>query len=312
MKISIITATLNSGQFLQECIDSVLCQDDTSFEHIVVDGGSTDDTLQIARANRHLLVMERPGCSIYEAWNIGLEFATGDLIGFCNSDDYYSPRALKLVRQAASARADAWMISGNAILFVRDAFGNKTVLAQFCDRAPNRLHFEDLDLFGPAPNARFFTRDLIAKIGQFDTRFRLAADCAYLMEIAILRLPVTHVPEVIYWYRSHSKSTTLGGNIDIQTAALDEKLTIAHEFINKHDLQSSELHHLHRAMTLQLLSTAVENVQRRRWSEAVSVLGRLRSFGSAGLIAAFGEACRFAARGVARRLAPSVPSNQSR
>jgi glycosyltransferase involved in cell wall biosynthesis len=311
MKISIITATLNSGQFLQECISSVLCQDDTEVQHIVVDGGSTDDTLQVAQAHPHLLVVERPGCSIYEAWNIGLEFATGDLIGFCNSDDYYTPGALKLVRQAASARRDAWMISGKANQFVRDPFGKKVVLAEYGDRVPNRLHFEDLDIFGPAPNARFFTRNLIAKIGQFDTRFRLAADCAYLMEIAILRLPVAHVPEVIYCYRSHSRSTTLGGNTDIQTTALDEKLTIAREFINKHDLQRSELHHLHRAMTLQLICTAVENMQRRHWGEAVAVLGRLRSFGSAGLIAALGEACRFALRDAAKRLVPSVPSNPS-
>lgn len=206
MKISVITATLNSAEFLHECIASVLRQEGGEVEHIIVDGGSTDDTLQIARSNSHLLVIVQPGCSIYEAWNIGLDVATGDLIGFCNSDDYYAPNAFARIRQQASARPDAWMISGKSVRFTHQPAGNEVILGEHFDKVPNRLHFEDLDVFGPAPNARFFTRKLISRIGKFDTRFRLASDCSYLMEIALLRLPVHMCPT---WFITTGLMTNL-------------------------------------------------------------------------------------------------------
>jgi glycosyltransferase involved in cell wall biosynthesis len=301
MKISVITATLNSADFLHECIASVLRQEGGEVEHIIVDGGSTDDTLQIARANPHLRVIVRLGCSIYEAWNIGLDVATGDLIGFCNSDDYYVPNAFACIRQKAAARPDAWMISGKAVQFVREPTGTEVILAEHFDKVPNRLHLEDLDVFGPAPNARFFTRKLISRIGKFDTRFRLGSDCAYLMEIALLRLPVAHVPDVVYYYRSHGKSASLGGNIDGLATGLDEKLVIANEFMRKHRLQPAELRHLRRAMAVQLNSTIIEAVRAGQWRLAATLAGRVRLLGAAGPLAVFGETCRVACRFVAKR-----------
>jgi glycosyltransferase involved in cell wall biosynthesis len=301
MKISVITATLNSAEFLKQCIASVLSQEGGEVEHIIVDGGSTDDTLQIARSNPHLLVVVRPGCSIYEAWNIGLDVASGDLIGFCNSDDYYAAHAFARIRQKAASRSDAWMISGKAVRFAHQPAGNELVLGEHFDKVPNRLHFEDLDVFGPAPNARFFTRKLISRIGKFDTRFRLGSDCSYLMEIALLRLPVAHVPDVVYYYRSHGKSASLGGNIDGLTRGLDEKLMIANEFMRKHRLQPAELRHLRRAMAVQLNSTIIEAVKTGHWRLATTLAGRLRLLGAAGPIVVFGETCRFACRFVAKR-----------
>jgi len=301
MKISVVTATLNSAEFLHECIASVLSQEGGEVEHIIVDGGSTDDTLQIARSNPHLLIVVRPGCSIYEAWNIGLDVATGDLIGLCNSDDYYAPDAFARIRQKAAARLDAWMISGKAVQFVRGPTGTEVILAEYFDKVPNRLHFEDLDVFGPAPNARFFTRKLISRIGEFDTRFRLGSDCSYLMEIALLRLPVAHVPDVVYYYRSHRKSATLGGNIGALTTGLNEKLVIANEFMRKHRLQPTELRHLRRAMAVQLNSTLLEAVKTGHWRLATTLAGRLRLLGAAGPIVVFGEACRIACRFIAKR-----------
>jgi glycosyltransferase involved in cell wall biosynthesis len=301
MKISVITATLNSAEFLQECITSVVRQEGGQVEHIIVDGGSTDDTLQIARANPHLRIIVRPGCGIYEAWNIGLDVATGDLIGFCNSDDHYAPNAFARIREEAAARLDAWMISGKAVRFAHRPAGDEVILGEHFDKVPNRLHLEDLDVFGPAPNARFFTRKLIARIGKFDTRFRLGSDCSYLMEIALLRLPVAHVPDVVYYYRSHGKSASLGGNIDGLATGLDEKLLIANEFIRKHGLQPAELRHLRRAMAVQLNSTIIEAVRTGHWRLAITLADRLRLLGAAGPIVLFGESCRFACRFVAKR-----------
>lgn len=301
MSLSIITATLNSGQFLKECIASVLRQESGKVQHILVDGGSTDDTLQIAATYPHLDVAVRPGCSIYEAWNIGLELATGDLIGFCNSDDYYASRAFDRVCRAAAAHPDACMISGKAVQIARDSSDNDVIVAEYSDKVPNRLYFEDLNVFGPAPNARFFSRSLIARIGKFDTRFRLCADCSYLMQIALLRLPVAHVQEIVYYYRSHGGSTTLGGNIDALMTTLDEKLMIGNEFINKGSLRRSELRHLRSTMALQFSSTLIESFRRAEWRKTAEVVSRLRLSGPTGLAAILAETCRLGCRHVVKR-----------
>ena len=302
MRISIITATLNSGKFLKECIASVLRQQTGEIQHILVDGGSSDDTLQIAAAYPHLDVTVRPGCTIYEAWNIGLELATGDLIGFCNSDDYYALRAFERISQTAAAHPDAVLVSGKAVQIARDASGNDVILAEYSDKVQNRLCFEDLNVFGPAPNARFFSKSLIARIGKFDTRFRLCADCSYLMQIALLRLPVANVQEIVYYYRSHPASTTLGGNIDALMTTLDEKLMIGNEFINKKRLELAELHHLRRAMASQCSFTFIENLRRAEWRSTAEVVSRLRLLGLSGLVLFLAETSRIVCRHMVERL----------
>ena len=112
---------------------------------------------------------------------------------------------------------------------------------------------------------------------------------------------MAHVPDVVYYYRSHDKSASLGGNIDGLTTGLDEKLMIANEFMKNHRLQPTELRHLRRAMALQFNSALVEAVRRGHWRVATTLAGRLRLLGAAGPIAVFGETCRFAGRFVAKR-----------
>lgn len=94
MKISIITTSFNSGATIKDTIESVLLQTHTDFEHIIIDGGSTDNTIQIVRQaeNRYLgrlkYISERDN-GIYDAMNKGLRMATGDIIGILNSDDFF-------------------------------------------------------------------------------------------------------------------------------------------------------------------------------------------------------------------------------
>lgn len=95
MKISIITATWNSGATLRDTMESVLSQDYTDFEHLIIDGGSTDNTLDIVReleprySGKLKWISERDR-GIYDAMNKGIMMATGDVIGILNSDDFYT------------------------------------------------------------------------------------------------------------------------------------------------------------------------------------------------------------------------------
>ena len=278
MKLSIITATLNSSKYLAECSASILTQKACDYEHIVVDGGSADQTVSVARRYPNVTVIERAGCSIYEAWNIGLAAATGELIGFCNSDDYYAPNTFMRVLQELTIHPEAWIISGKAIQF-RNEGSAKKYLKEHSNKTPDHFSFECLELFGPAINARFFRKELFSKYGNFDTRFRLGADCSFLVGVALNRLPAVSVDEVFYYYRSHLNSSTLGGNIKNLFISLEEKLTIGDEFIKSGRLQPQEVRHLRQAMGMQFAATIAECVVQRSWSNAVKSLNSFRSLG---------------------------------
>lgn len=95
MKISIITATYNSGRTVADTLESVLGQDYGDYELIVKDGGSVDDTLEICRRYEprfggRMRIIAEPDRGIYDAMNQGIAAATGDVVGILNSDDFYS------------------------------------------------------------------------------------------------------------------------------------------------------------------------------------------------------------------------------
>ena len=95
IKISIITATYNSGSTLADTLRSVLQQDYKNYELIIKDGGSVDNTLSICREYEpffggRMKILTEPDCGIYDAMNQGIAAATGDVIGILNSDDYYT------------------------------------------------------------------------------------------------------------------------------------------------------------------------------------------------------------------------------
>ena len=87
MKISVITASLNRKQFIRAAIESVLAQRFSDFEHWVIDGGSTDGTLDLLKEYPHLHVLSGSDNGVYDAWNTGISRALGDVIAFLNSDD---------------------------------------------------------------------------------------------------------------------------------------------------------------------------------------------------------------------------------
>lgn len=94
MKVTIITVTLNSAKFLEDCIQSVLNQDYKDIEHIIIDGKSKDGTLDIIRKyeNRIARWISEKDRGMYDAINTGMEMATGDIIGTLNSDDVLASR----------------------------------------------------------------------------------------------------------------------------------------------------------------------------------------------------------------------------
>ena len=121
-RISIVTPSFNQGVFLEECIKSVITQGYVDFEYIIIDGGSTDNSLEIIKKyEKHIATwISAPDNGQAGAINKGFKMATGEIVGWLNSDDFYLPGALNEVAKAYSANPKASFYYGNGYRVDRD------------------------------------------------------------------------------------------------------------------------------------------------------------------------------------------------
>lgn len=203
---SIVTPCMNRASNIGCAIESVLAQNWPSFEHIVVDGGSTDGTLEVLARYPHLRVISEPDRNLYDAINKGLRLARGNQVGLLNSDDVYASGVFPV---AAAALADPAvdMVIGGAEMFSRHD-GSETVLRRYIDMRAIGLREANAISNVTMINACFLRRSLIARIGWFDDRFPLAADKDFWMRLVLANPAHRVLPRVLYRYLSHSGSLT--------------------------------------------------------------------------------------------------------
>ena len=127
-KISVITVCFNSEATIRDTIKSVLAQDYPNVEYIIVDGASTDGTMDIVREYRDRIdvVISEPDKGIYDAMNKGIRAATGDVVGLLNSDDFYADESA--VRQLIECMEDAGSDTVYADLAIVDAKETRRVV----------------------------------------------------------------------------------------------------------------------------------------------------------------------------------------
>lgn len=175
--ISIITATFNSERYLEDTIRSVIGQSYPGVEYIIVDGGSTDHTLDIVTKYRNQIskIISEPDKGIYDAFNKGLKIASGDVIYFLNSDDYlYDKDVIADVAALFAENPDYRFIYGNVLVL-----DEKVNYQYICGK-----HFtcEDLKTGDMPPHQGFFVnRELIAKVGLFNTRYQISGDFDFII-----------------------------------------------------------------------------------------------------------------------------------
>src|SRR5229473_6606028 len=118
-KISIVTPSFNQGRFLEETILSVLNQDYPNLEYIIIDGGSTDETIEVIRRYEDRItfwVSEKDRGQVH-AINKGIEKTTGDIFGFINSDDVYLPGAFNTVVEHFQNQPATEWVCGDTVMF---------------------------------------------------------------------------------------------------------------------------------------------------------------------------------------------------
>ena len=231
-QISIVTPCLNRAHFLGEAIGSVLAQNHDGVEHIIVDGMSTDGTVELLARHPHLRVIREPDESLYDALNKGLRAATGDIIGHLNSDDLYPPGTFAEVAKAfADPQIDA--VFGGAEIFEDDQSGERQTRHSFTGKTAAELSLANVTYGSPITNARFFRRRVYDRVGYLDLRYRIASDRDFLMRVALSEPRAALLDRVVYLYRMHSGSLTFHADPAAETKVREECLAIAEEYLGK-------------------------------------------------------------------------------
>lgn len=181
MKISIITAAYNSGWCIGDTLDSVAAQSYADIEHIIVDGLSKDDTLDVVRQRGgHIArVVSEKDRGIYDAYNKGLGLVCGDVIGFLNSDDFYC--APDVISNVARLFEDESIDAVHADLVYVDR-DDTSVITRHWRSHPLTMR-RLAQGFVPAHPTLFLRRSVYERCGNFDVSYRLAADFEFMFRI---------------------------------------------------------------------------------------------------------------------------------
>jgi glycosyltransferase involved in cell wall biosynthesis len=230
MRVSVITACLNSEETITDTLDSVSSQTHSDVEHIVIDGGSTDDTTKLVawHKSNNLVLFSEPDGGIYDAMNKGMAKATGEIIGFLNSDDIYAdPHVLERICGAfLDSRVDA--VYADLVYVTQD---NRRIV-RYWKSAPFQTGAFARGWCPPHPTF-YFRRSLIERLGPFDLNYKLAADMELMLRyLEVNQLVTFYIPSILVRMRVGGASNRSLENIINQ----NKEIFIA---LRKHNMKFS-------------------------------------------------------------------------
>jgi glycosyltransferase involved in cell wall biosynthesis len=205
MKVSIITVTLNNAEYIEACIQSVITQDYKNIEYIVIDGGSTDGTIDVIKKyeNKINIWISEPDNGMYDAINKGIRMSSGDVIGMLHSDDLYidehviSKVVQKFCNNIDSVYADLVYVERN----------NLKKVVRYYDSSVFQI---SKFAYGwmPAHPTCFIKKNVYDKYGLYKTDYIVAADYELLVRFyAKHRVSYSYLPRVIIKMRRGGLST---------------------------------------------------------------------------------------------------------
>jgi len=203
MNFSIITPSFNQGRFLPTCVESVLSQKDVSFEHLVIDAGSTDETLEVLDNYPHLQWTSEPDDGMSDGINKGFKKAVGDWVMWLNCDDYLLPGALRKVVEHAAAHPNGDVIHGDCV-FV-DLEGEP--IRRKYDTAVDEWDFLFVGCCIPSTST-FYSQEIISSGHLLDVNYRNCMDWEYYLRLVRAGYQFSYMGEPLAGFRWHEESTT--------------------------------------------------------------------------------------------------------
>lgn len=214
MKVTIVTVVMNMAATIEDTFRSVQRQTYRNIEHVIIDGGSTDGTVDIIRKHEQQIAywVSEPDSGIPNAFNKALDRSTGDVICFLNADDWYADETIARVVELFQDGAEA--VWGDMAVLTQD---NRTVVG-----IQNRPVYGVVYPF----SAMFIGRSVYERIGRLDERFRIAFDWDYCLRMHFHGIKARHLPYTCMYFRYGGVSS--GGHHDWRIQR--EMLTIVREW----------------------------------------------------------------------------------
>ncbi|HXD56264.1 MAG TPA: glycosyltransferase family 2 protein [Thermoleophilaceae bacterium] len=215
--ITVVTPCLNARATLEEALASVRSQDYDRVEHVVVDGGSTDGTVELLEKAEGIRFVSEPDRGLSDAMNKGIGMAQGDVIGWLNADDMYLPGALSKVARAFEEHPDALWATGRCRII--DGAGReirKPVTAYknfFLDHYSYSLYLTQNFISAPAT---FVHKRGHEQAGLYDERFRISMDYDLFLRLGKLADPVVIDEELSCFRMAHEIASLSMSGFDRQ------------------------------------------------------------------------------------------------
>ena len=203
--VSIVTPSLNQGAFIADCIGSVANQDYGAIDHIVVDGGSTDGTLDVLRAadGDRMRWVSEPDAGQSDAINKGWQMARGDVLAWMNADDLYLPGAVRAAMTYLGDHPDVDIVYGDCEWVDEEGVDSLPHMPP-CDFDPALLMYHDYIPSGSA----FLRRCVLDMTGPMDVSYHYVLDWEYWLRAARRGCRFAYLPRSLSRFRVHASAKT--------------------------------------------------------------------------------------------------------
>jgi len=222
-------------------------------EHIIIDGGSTDGTLEILKKYPHLRVVSGTDAGMYDAFNKGIALAKGQVINFLNSDDRWGDVPLREIEAEILRTPALEVITTGAGIYEYGSAGSWVKKKYLPALEGGEQFFRSLKGRGPAINGWFIRRELFDRIGVFDNSYKISADYDFCLRAIIMNAQIHPLDIEIYHYLAHAHSLTFDNDHEKIASAIKENLLIVENFLSKENLERCQREYLRKRVRSLLL-----------------------------------------------------------
>lgn len=244
-KISIIIGVRNMFNTLEKALLSVINQQYPNLELIVMDGGSTDGTQDIIKKYDSFITywQSQPDKGHPDACNKAIDYASGDIIGFLNADDFYQPKAFEKVADCYRQHPNVDIISCGTRIIKQDNQGNERILQDFNHPQKLALTLRNMLFEFTAFNGKFYRKNIFDRYGKFiahdeNGHLNRSNDREFLIRLTLQPIYSEVIPESLYVYLSHQQASSFNKN-NLERIH-NEHLSLAKKLLKLSTISSSQ------------------------------------------------------------------------